>query len=328
MAKVFITGIGGFIGAHLARHARERGDEAFGVDLDPSTLWRMHEEGFRVSRADITDEVAMRRAAEGADIAIHTAALVRESGPISLFRKVNVEGAEVVGRAAREGGAHTYVHLSSVMVYGFDFPPNVREDGPLDGARNPYCQTKIESEPVVRALARDGFGVIVIRPGDVFGPGSVPWVARPIRMMLRRQAILPSAGGGVINPVYIDNLVEGIFGAIDGRAHGDTFNLSDGIAVPNLDYFRRIAALAGVPGPLAVPPAAFRAVGWAMSRGLVPKLGAEAPDAESLRYMRRRHAYSIERARERLGYTPRVSLDEGLLRTRGFAREVAAAARG
>src|SRR5206468_3894419 len=105
----------------------------------------------------------------------------------------------------------SFVHLSSVMVYGFSYLPDVDESGPMRGEGNPYCETKIESERAVLSLDSRDFGVAVIRPGDVYGPGSVPWIARPLAMMQKGRFFLPDGGRGVINPVYVDNLVDGIF---------------------------------------------------------------------------------------------------------------------
>ena len=110
----------------------------------------------------------------------------------------------MVTRAAREAGVRRFVHISSVMVYGFRYPPDVTEDGLLAGEGNPYCETKIESERVARSFQEPGtLDVVALRLGDVYGPGSVPWVVRPLELMRRRLFILPSGGRGVLNPVHM-----------------------------------------------------------------------------------------------------------------------------
>jgi nucleoside-diphosphate-sugar epimerase len=111
-----------------------------------------------------------------------------------------VDGSEQVALAARSQGASRFVHLSSVMVYGFNYPRLVSEEGPLRGENNPYCGTKIEGERVVQRHHQAGtFEVTVIRPGDVYGPGSVPWVIRPFELMRAGIFVLPSAGQGIVN---------------------------------------------------------------------------------------------------------------------------------
>lgn len=310
MKSLVITGIGGFIGQRIAERALSRGVSVRGIDQSEQAVARARKAGIDAALGDVTDAACVRQAVSGADTVIHTAAVVRESGPWPLFRKVNVEGSRSVARAAREAGVRTFVQLSSVMVYGFSFPPRANEEAPLRGEDNPYCQTKIESERAVLELGTSDFGVIVIRPGDVYGPGSVPWVLRPLDLMRRRLLVVPK--GGAINTVYVDNLVDCIFLAVGAEAHGQAFNVSDGIATPFGEYFGALARRAGLRPPPVLPAIAVkgaaRLVGALGRRGIGKDLG----DSESVRYLMRRHAYSIEKARKVLGYEPRIHLEEGL----------------
>ena len=208
------------------------------------------------------------------------------------------------------------------MVYGFDYPDAVTEDGPRRGEENPYCQTKIESEDCIRSFAEpDRFGVIVIRPGDVYGVGSVPWVDRPAALMRKRIFALPDSGTGLMNHVYVDNLVDGILLAVEKSAWGHTFNLTDGRRTTNLKYFTRLAETLGVPKPRLVPSAAFHAA--AAINGVLARLHVAdvAIGRDTVRYFQRPGTYSIERARSVLGYAPAIALDEGLRRVRnGLSR--------
>jgi nucleoside-diphosphate-sugar epimerase len=312
---LFITGIGGFIGMRLAERALELGFTVHGIDNSPGAVERARRTGAKAELASVEDEPAMARALRGTQLVVHTAALVRESGPLLEFRRVNVLGTVRVARAARAAGAHTFVHLSSVMVYGFDFPALVDELGPRRGDNNSYCQTKIESEDAVLPLNEPSrFGVIVIRPGDVYGAGSVPWVTRPIAMMRRRMFLLPLRGRGIINHVFVDNLIDAIFLAVKKRAFGRAFNVTDGRATTCGEYFGKLAELAGLSAPRSAPVKLLEGVG--AGTALARKLGlTEDPlSPDSVRYLTRPHAYSIERARRELGYEPAVDLDQGLLR--------------
>jgi nucleoside-diphosphate-sugar epimerase len=191
----------------------------------------------------------------------------------------------------------------------------VREDGPLRGEGNPYCQTKIESERCIQSFNDPGrMGVIVIRPGDVYGAGSVPWVSRPVEMMRKGIFALPGRGQGYMNHVYVDNLVDGILLAVEQRAFGQAFNLTDGRRTTNLDYFMRLAAAAKVSKPRLVPSGAFYAVGALGS--LLSRVGVEKLDVgiDTVRYLLRPGVYSIEKARSTLGYRPVIALDEGMSR--------------
>ena len=313
--SLFVTGVGGFIGCRLAAIAAERGWRVSGIDVSPVAVDRARQAGATAEVASVADEARLAALLAGVDVVVHTAAIVREFGKLEDFRRVNVGGTESVARAARAAGAGVFVHLSSVMVYGFSYPDGVREDGPLRGEGNPYCQTKIESERCILSFNDPGkMGVIVIRPGDVYGEGSVPWVSRPVEMMRKGIFALPGSGQGYMNHVYVDNLIDGILLAVDQRAFGQAFNLTDGRRTTNLDYFTRLSAAAKVSKARLVPSGAFYAVGALGS--LLSRVGVEKLDVgiDTVRYLLRPGTYSIEKARSTLGYAPAVGLDEGMNR--------------
>jgi nucleoside-diphosphate-sugar epimerase len=162
-------------------------------------------------------------------------------------------------------------------------------------------------------------GVIVIRPGDVYGPGSVPWVDRPIAMMKKGLFLLPGRGQGIMNHVHVDNLVDGIFRAIDQKAWGETFNLADGRRTTNLEYFSRLAEVAGLAPPRVIPAGLFRAIGAANRAVTRAGLKLVELDVDTVKYLERPGVYSIEKARTKLGFEPKIDLDEGMRRLRASA---------
>ena len=316
LPTIAITGVGGFIGLRLAQRSMERGWQVRGLDANSQAAARAERAGAWVQTGDVGDEAAGRRLCGGAEVLVHTAAIVGEGGDFALYRKVNVEGTRTMARAAQAAGVRRFVHLSSVMVYGFDYPDDVGEDGPLRGENNPYCQTKIESEDALREIWPRG--ATVIRPGDVYGPASIPWVVRPLQALQRGLFILPDGGRGILNHVYVDNLIDGMFAAIDREADG-AFTITDGVATTFADYFGRLAKLAGkrvrtLPAPLV--------------RGLVrvvsgvERLTGRTPTAlpESIAFLNRKGRYSIAKARAELGYAPAVDLDEGFRRVEAWLR--------
>jgi len=314
-----ISGIGGFIGLRAAERARERGMRVRGIELSEQAAKRARAAGAEVVVGDLLDEQRAKEACRGTDVVLHTAALVKESGPLEEFRRLNVEGALVMARAAREAGARAFLHLSSVMVYGFDYPDAVAEHGPLRGDGNPYCITKIESEQALLPLNDPpAFGVIVIRPGDVYGPGSIPWVVRPLELMKKRRFALPGGGRGVINHVYVDNLLDGIFLSLEKDSFGEIFNLTDGEPTTFRHYFDRLAEVGGAPRPLGLPSFLLHAI--ARLALFVAHARGKAPDfyPDGVRFLMRPHAVSIEKARQKLGYAPRIDLEQGLALTRAW----------
>jgi len=301
---VGITGTG-FIGTALARRLRAAEVAVRGVDQRPDGSWT--DLGAEVRTGDITSASDMAAFCAGCDTVVNTAAIVAESGDLAAFEHVNVTGAATVAAAARDAGARRFVHLSSVMVYGFDFADGITEAGPADGANNPYCITKIASEQAVLDLHDPGtFEVFVIRPGDVYGPGSVPWVLRPLEAMRLGlwATILPDGGGPspLINHVHVDNLIDGIAVILASGRSGEAFVVADGERTTTAEYFGYLLAMLGLPEAPTVTASEAVAAGI---------------DPEAVRYLLRRGTYSIDAVRS-LGYEPAVELDEGMARVQAW----------
>ena len=242
---------------------------------------------------------------------IHTAAPVKERGPLEDFRAINVEATLALARKSMQAGVQKWVQFSSVMVYGFHYPPNVSETGPLRGDGNPYCITKIESEHALLGLQGGSMEIVILRPGDVYGPGSEPWVVRPLRMMKQKQFLLLDGGRYVINHVHISHIVQSVELALR-TAGGQIFNITDGISSSCREYFGALASIAGYPEPPSIPSPVARVGAWFMEVGNSLIMREAQLNREALKFAMRPHPVDSSRAREVLGLRPTVSLTQGL----------------
>ena len=285
---VAVTGASGFIGAALTNRLRADGDEVVGIDVT----------GNPDRRADVSDPSATVAALGGADAIVHAAAIVAERGRMEDFVRVNVRGTRNVLDAA---GPRRTVVIASVAGWGYEFRRELREDAPPRPCGLPYVDTKGATETL--ALRR---GATVIRPGDVYGPGSIPWVIRPLEMIRAGRFYLPSPGDGIMTLAYIDDLVDAIVRALrEPRAAGRAYTVWDGEPVLAREYFERLGGRPVRTLPAPVLRAAARAMG----------VGPAA-----VTFVTRRAAYPNERARAELGWRPSTTLDEGMARTREWAR--------
>ncbi|HEX8101542.1 MAG TPA: NAD(P)-dependent oxidoreductase, partial [Solirubrobacteraceae bacterium] len=246
-ATIAITGAAGFIGGALARRLAADGHHVVGVDVRApaddvaSTSW---------VRGDVTDPASLAAAFAGADRIVHTAALVSDWGAMEDFVAVNVRGTRNVLDAA--AGRRT-VCLASVAVWGYEFRDDLPEDAAPRPCGIPYVDTKGAGERL--ALRR---GATVIRPGDVYGPGSVPWIVRPLEALRGGTFRLPGRGAGIMTPVYVDDLVDAVVRALHtDRAAGRAYTVWDGRPLPAREFFAHHARMLGrdavptVPRPLA-----------------------------------------------------------------------------
>ena len=311
---LFLTGALGFIGRAIADRYAAEGWEVRGVDLtaDP-------ERG--VVAGDVTRPGAWQSHADGCEVVIHLAARVGLGGTHDEFWPINVAATRHALDAAVRGGARRFVHTSSVVTFGNDFPDGVDEAHPVRPTGAPYTDTKIASEQVVLAahVGRE-IPCTIVRPGDVYGPRSRPWVVLVLEAIRARQFVLPARGRGIFSPVYVDNLVDGyVLAASAAEAEGQIFTISDGIGVECRDFFAHHHRWLGVRGPRTLPTPAAVAIAAAAERALRIAGRTTEANANAVRYLARPGTYSIGKARGMLGYEPAVGLEEGLERSRAWA---------
>lgn len=314
--RVFVTGALGFIGSAVAARYRTLGAEVRGVD-------RRADARGAVVAGDVAEAGAWQAHVAGCDLVIHTAAIVSNAVDLPACWRVNVLGTRRALEAAVRGGARRFFHLSSVRAFSDTaFPDGVDESWPVRPDGNPYVDTKIASEQVaLQAHAAGEIAVTVIRPGDVYGPGSRPWTVLPVEAMRARRFVLPAHGRGVFSPVFVENLVDGIVAAAERpEAMGQVFTVTDGRGVTTREFFGHYARMLGL-GP---PPAVSSALALALARASVAVARLRGLDTEAnpatVRYLARTGTYSISKARRILGYEPAIDLAEGMRRTEEWLR--------
>ncbi|MDP7724003.1 NAD(P)-dependent oxidoreductase [Mycobacterium sp. TY814] len=312
MTRIFITGANGFIGRAIWQRWNAAGHRVTGVDIaaDPAR---------GVLAGDVSRPGDWQDAAADADWVIHTAALVSNNPTLDEAWRVNVIGTRNVLDAAARGRCSRFLHLSSVRVFSdLSFPDGVGEHHPVRTDGNPYVDTRVTSEHVaLQAHCAGELCVTVVRPGDVYGPGSRPWTVIPIQMIKANRFVLPAMGNGVFSPIYIEDLVEGIVAATESpAAAGQVLVLSGGVGVRCRDFFGHYYRMLGKRGPVVVPTP----VALSLAHGMraVSRITGEDSEASatSVRYLARTGTYSIAKARKLIGFQPKVALPEGMRRTR------------
>lgn len=319
--SVFITGANGFIGKALYARYQALGCEVRGMDIqaDPAR---------QVVAGNLCRPEEWALHARGCELFLHTAAVVSLAAGWDLYREVSINGTRKALDVAIESGARRFVHFSSIAAMGVDYLQGADEKCPVVvGEAYRYGVTKGASEHVVLAAHAAGeMPCTIIRPADVYGPGSRAWLLEPLKMARSGQYLLPDRGTGCFTPVYIDDLIDGVMlasGLPEGA--GQIFILAGEHSVSCQQFFQYHWRWAGqsknIPSlPLKAALLLTRAL--AKMNRLLNKPSEVTPDAMLM--FSRQGGFSIDKAKQRLGYQPKVSLEEGMQRSEAWLREVGA----
>jgi 2-alkyl-3-oxoalkanoate reductase len=319
--RVLVTGASGLLGGGVARALADRGDHVTVLQRRPAGL------GLPEVLADVSDPTAVRRACEGQDAVVHLAAKVNVIGPWPEYERINVGGTEAVIDACRAVGVPRLVHVSSPSVAHAGRSLAGAGAGPADPehARGAYARSKALAEQ--RALAADApeLAVLAVRPHVVWGPGDQQLVARIVERARAGRLPVIGSGAALVDSTYVDNAVDALVAAVDrcGDAHGEALVVTNGEPRPIAELLGDMCAAAGAPRPrrhLPVPVALAAGIvvqsAWALAERLRPGgIGGDPPMTRFVvEQMSTAHWFDQRRTRERLQWSPKVSLDEGLER--------------
>jgi len=321
--RVALTGASGYTGGRLLRALSARGDDVAALVRAASLTDELRTSGARIVEGDLGDERAIARLVESVDAVVHVAAVYRTAGhPDSYYREVNVNGTARLLEAAARARVRRFVHTSTVGVHGHVAHPPADETAPL-APGDIYQATKAEAEALALRFHHErGLAVAVVRPGAIYGPGETR-LLKLFRAIARGRYAIVGSGRTFYHPVFIDDLVDGFLLALDRpEAVGEAFLICGPTYVTQDDLAALVArATGGRVLPFHIPAAPLQWAGDVVEAICVP-LGLEPPlHRRRVDFWTKSRAFSIEKARRRLGYEPKVDLEEGFARTAAAYRE-------
>ena len=309
--KILLTGCAGFIGARVASVLLDEGHEVAGIDslADSPDIrlkeWRLrtlsNRRGFSFHRLDIAAVDHLIRAVRGDDQLKHVSAVmnlgalagVRGSveNPRSYYG-VNVLGTLNLLELCREFGVGRFVLASTSSVYGGEIEGPVGEDADSSRPLSPYAASKKSAETLLHSYHHlDGIHAAVLRYFTVYGPGGRPDMSifRFIRSIAEGEPITVFGDGTQKRDfTYVDDIAQGTVAALDVAGY-ETINLGHGSPVVLNNVVRLIENAVGKPASIQYQDRhpADPMMTWA----------------------------DINRARDLLGWTPTVGIEEGIRRT-------------
>lgn len=313
-AHVLITGGAGFIGSHLCERLRTQNRVRL-LDIMRRDAVRpagLHDHpNVELVIGDVLDIATVRKALDGVDVVIHLASIAGVDTvmamPTQTMRISMLGTALVLEEAHRSGRCKRFVDFSTSEVFG-RFAYQVTEFdattlGAVGEARWTYAVAKLATEHLCMTYHRQfGFPAVTIRPFNIYGPRQVGEgaVHNFIVRALRNEPLLIHNNGAQIRAwCYIDDIVDAtLLMLTEGRAIGHAFNIGNPRSTVT------VYNLAQTVKRLADSSSEIRCIRW------------DHPDVEL-------RVPAVRKASELLGWSPRVDLEEGLLRTIDWYRNAA-----
>lgn len=313
-----MTGAGSLLLGGVAAALHARGDEVVCLQRHSATF----EGSDQVQQvlADARDQTAVQRAATGCDAIVHGAAKVGVVGTWVEFEGVNVKGTSNVMFNARTCGVSRVVYVSTPSVaHSGHSIVGAGADAAVIGRKGAYyAESKALAEQAALAANTDELGVVAIRPHLVWGPGDTQLVGRIVERAAAGRLAMVGDGSALIDSTFIDNAISAHVAALDavrpgGVCAGRAYVIANGEPRTVSELIEGICVAAGVPfAPRHVPTKVALGVGSVVER-VWPRLRDDEPPitrflAEQLGTA---HWFDPRPARDDLGWSPHVSLDQG-----------------
>jgi nucleoside-diphosphate-sugar epimerase len=310
VASYLITGAAGFLGVNLTRYLIARGHAVTGLDLAefdyPDLLGKV-----TFIKGDIRDPAAVDRAVAGVNVVVHTAAALPLYAKADIF-STDVDGTRNVAEAALRHGVDRLIHISSTAVYGIpDHHPLVETDK-LEGV-GPYGEAKIMAEEVCASYRARGLCVTIIRPKSFVGPERLGVFALFYDWAKDGRGF-PMIGSG--NNRYqlldVEDLCAAIYLAATGDKErvNDTFNIGAKVFATMRQDYQAVLDYAGFQKKVVPFPA--EPLIWTLR---VLELLHLSPLYKWVYETASKDSFvSIEKAEQILGYEPKYSNQDALLR--------------
>jgi NAD dependent epimerase/dehydratase len=308
--KVVVTGAGGFIGSHLVEALVVAGASVTAVVRYNSGslignlafLERRIRDNVRVVSGNIEDSDFMYRTIEGQEIVLHLAALIAipysYAAPRSYVR-ANLEGTLNVLEAARRYNVARVVHTSTSEVYGTALRVPIDESHPLQG-QSPYSASKIAADKLAESYyCSFATPVMTLRPFNTFGPrqSARAFIPTIISQAFSRDEIRLGSLTPERDMTFVSDTVAGFMAAaLTPGIEGSTINLGTGETHSVGWFAERLLSLMGIAKPIVQEKQRMR------------------PELSEVRKL----VSDNTLARNKMNWSPKVTLDDGLRSTIEF----------
>jgi len=317
MKKAFLTGATGFTGSYLCDTLLEKGYHVTALVRDPAKANHLEEKGVSLVAGDLADPDSIKGLIKNIETVFHIAALYRQEGiSKQLFTRVNVDGTRALLEESLANGVKRFVHCSTVGVQGEIADPPAKETAPFNPGDH-YQESKLQGEKLALSYYNEKkMDVVVIRPVGIYGPGDTRFL-KLFKHIYKGNFRMIGKGKALYHLTFVQDLVDGIILAGEASAApGRIYTLGGNEFLPLDELVKLIAKILDKKvSSLHIPLLPVYAAAF-LCEMICRPLGIEPPlYRRRLDFFTKDRAFDISRAREELGYSPKVALEEGLRKT-------------
>jgi nucleoside-diphosphate-sugar epimerase len=312
--NTLVTGANGYTGSHLCRFLAERDVPTRGLYYRPDGEPSFSHPNLEFVPGDLRDRDGLRRALEGIDVVYNIAALYRPTNvPNHAYYDVNVNGIRNIVEVAAEMKVKRFVQCSTIGVHGHVHNPPANENAPLK-PDDYYQYTKLEGEKISLARGRDlGLQVSVIRPAAIYGALEQRFLKIP-RHLQRGRFIMFGNGAVLYHFIHISDLCQAfVLAATRAEAVGEVFIIADDHAITLNQIIAIMCDELGVAPPRMRLPYFALWLPSAICEFACKPFGLSPPlHRRRAHWFRSTRSFDITKARTKLGFEPKVSVEDGL----------------
>lgn len=325
-APALVTGAAGFIGRRLIDRLRASGVPVRALLLPGEATpdeWANAGDAIRIVHGNVCEPSSVSAALQDVGTVFHLAALVAEqNSDYDAHWAVTAEGSKNVYTAAAATGARVVV-TTSICAYGDRVSRDVcQEDSERGLHQGPYGRAKQGQEDfALEAHEKSGLAVTILRPSNVYGVGSKPWVEMLSERLAAGLMAVLDEGTGNAGLVYVENVVDALIAAAgNDAAIGRIYNVCDGLPVTWRKYMDDLAGIAGAAPPPSVPRAALLEAAAANEspRDLRGPESEDIPPLELINLVGADSRFPTDRIRDEIGWQPRVGYEDALETIRAY----------
>jgi nucleoside-diphosphate-sugar epimerase len=325
--RILVTGGGGFLGTHIIKELLKN-PRYIVTNFSRHSYSHLEDMGVPTIRGDLTNPADVEKALlQGFDAIFHVAALAGIWGRYQDFYNINYLGTKNLIEAAEAQGVQRFIYTSTPsVVFGRDELLGVDEECPYPKEfLTPYAETKSMAEKLV--LQKNNgktFLTCALRPHLIWGPGDPHLFPRVIQKGKEGKLRIVGDGENLVDIIYVENAAMAHVQAFEhlnpsSRVCGEAYFIGQERPVKLWDFINQVLGYVKIePVMRAIDVTTAYRLGWFFEK-VFKAAGIQKPEPPMTRFVAlnlgKSHYFSHAKAKRDFGYSPRVSIEEGLKRT-------------